>query len=136
MGAASQAAERPEDDQELLRAASSLIGDVTSAFEALAPATACTLLAGFIDALANRYLPRAERRLAADGAAADQEEKDRAAAAETLRECLDVLTRLMAPAAPFITDEVGHRLRALDQRAAGRGLTDLAAWPALPPAAS
>jgi isoleucyl-tRNA synthetase len=128
-GAAPPAEERPEHDQELLRASSSLIGDVTAGFEALGPSTACARMAGFIDALANGYLPGAEARLAPGGPAAGQPDAWRDATAATLRECLDVLTRLMAPVAPVITDEVWNRLRELDHRPDVPGSVHLASWP-------
>jgi isoleucyl-tRNA synthetase len=121
-------AARPAADQEILRERARLAGDVAAAFEELTPESACARLAAFIGGLANRYLPEAELRLAPGG----HDEADRAAAAATIGECLDVLTRLMAPVTPFIAEEVWTRLNALKGRPGEHGSVHLAAWPAEP----
>ena len=63
------------------------------------------LLAGFVDDLSNWYVRRSRRRFW-DG--------DPAALA-TLHECLDVVTRLMAPLVPFVTERVWQDLFADDR---------------------
>jgi isoleucyl-tRNA synthetase len=73
-----------------------LIGEVTQALEHFDTLRAGTALAEYIDTLSNWYVRRSRRRFWAG----------EAGALWTLHETLDVLTRLMAPFAPFITERV------------------------------
>ncbi len=118
--------ERPRTDQQVLTELQAVIADSTASFERFRPAAACERIAGFLGGLARTYLPSAEPRLAS-GDAADQ--VDRAAAAATLRECMDVLTRLMAPIAPFVTEQVWAQLRAGDAEPGRPESVHLASWP-------
>ena len=101
---------------------SCLVGEVTANLEEFRPATAGARIAGFIDALANWYLPRSRRRLRQDPATADG-----AAAFATLRDCLNVLTRVMAPLAPFLTDYVWTLIR--DGETGDPDSVHLTSWP-------
>ncbi|HYT09259.1 MAG TPA: isoleucine--tRNA ligase [Mycobacteriales bacterium] len=74
--------------------------EVDAAMEAYDTARAGRRLNGFIDDLSNWYVRRSRRRFW-DG--------DPAALA-TLHECLEVLTRLMAPFTPFVTEAVHEAL--------------------------
>ena len=94
-------AARPLLDRWLLSELNALVGDVTAAMEAFDPAQAGRLLAGFIDDLSNWYVRRSRRRFWAGTAGPDG-----TAAFASLRTALDVLTRLMAPITPFLTDYV------------------------------
>ncbi|HEU5267627.1 MAG TPA: isoleucine--tRNA ligase [Jatrophihabitans sp.] len=74
--------------------------EVDEALENYDTARAGRALAGYIDDLSNWYVRRSRRRFW-DG--------DPAALA-TLHECLDVLTRLLAPFIPFVTEQVWSAL--------------------------
>src|SRR6185503_5982831 len=74
--------------------------EVDAALEDFDSARAGRALSAFVDDLSNWYVRRSRRRFW-DGDPA---------ALTTLHECLEVLTRLMAPFVPFITEEVHERL--------------------------
>jgi isoleucyl-tRNA synthetase len=76
------------------------VEEVTAALDDFDATRAGRRLTDFIDDLSNWYVRRSRRRFW-DG--------DPAALA-TLHECLEVITRLLAPFMPFITDEVHERL--------------------------
>ncbi len=112
--------DRPLLDRWLLSELHALVRDVTAAMEAFDSAAAGRLLARFIDDLSNWYVRRSRRRFW-DGPVTP----DGAAAFATLQQALDILTRLMAPIVPFVTDYVWNVLR-------GDSAPDsvhLAAWP-------
>ena len=95
--------ERPADaperallDRWALSEAHRLVGEVTDAMENFDTQRAGTLLSAYVDDLSNWYVRRSRRRFW-DG--------DPAAFA-TLHECLVLVTQLMAPLAPFITERV------------------------------
>jgi isoleucyl-tRNA synthetase len=117
-------ATRPLLDQWLLSELHSLIRDVTAAMESFDSALAGRRIAAFIDDLSNWYVRRSRRRFWM-GTAADEG----MAAFATLYTALDVLTRLMAPITPFLTDYVWAVLRAAD----APDSVHLAAWPAADP---
>nr|WP_269458191.1 isoleucine--tRNA ligase [Microlunatus soli] len=73
-----------------------LIKEVTAALEAFDTLRAGTAITDFVDALSNWYVRRSRRRFW-DG---------EPGALQTLHDTLNVLTRLMAPLAPFITERV------------------------------
>ena len=127
-GAAPQPSDRPLADRQVLTELHAVIGDSTASFERLMPATACERIAGFLGDLARSYLPTARQRLAT-GSEAGFVDADLAAAVATLRDCLDVLTRLMAPIAPFVTEQVWAQLRAGDTEAGPPDSVHLASWP-------
>ncbi len=89
-------AERPVLDRWALSEAHRLVGEVTSAMENFDTQRAGTLLSAYVDDLSNWYVRRSRRRFW---------EGD-PAALSTLHECLQVVTQLMAPMAPFITERV------------------------------
>jgi isoleucyl-tRNA synthetase len=113
-------AERPLLDRWALATLAEVTDGVTAAMEDFDTQGAGRLLAQFVDDLSNWYVRRSRRRFW-DG--------DPAALA-TLHEVLDVLTRLMAPFTPFVTEEVWSR-------AVTPGLVEavdsvhLAPWPAV-----
>src|SRR4051812_36500458 len=117
-------AERPLLDRWALAELASVTAGVTAALEDFDTQGAGRLLAGFVDDVSNWYVRRSRRRFW-DG--------DPAALA-TLHEVLGVLTRLMAPFTPFVTEEVWAR-------AVAPGLTDpvdsvhLSSWPQVDTAA-
>ncbi|MFJ4649644.1 isoleucine--tRNA ligase [Nocardia sp. NPDC088792] len=112
------AAARPVLDRwilgELHRAARS-VDDKLSSFDTTG---AGRELAGFVDDLSNWYVRRSRQRFWAGN-------QD---ALSTLYECLDVLTRLLAPFVPFITEEVWQQVIRLGQSDAPESV-HLAKWP-------
>ncbi|HEX9064794.1 MAG TPA: class I tRNA ligase family protein [Streptosporangiaceae bacterium] len=116
-------AERPLPDRWLLNALTGVVADVTRALDDFEPAAAGQRIAGFTGLLARWYLPRSAARLWRGPGTAGG-----AAAFATLLQCLDILTRALAPVAPFLTDQVWSLL--------GRWLAGepdsvhLASWPA------
>jgi isoleucyl-tRNA synthetase len=115
--------DRPLLDRWALSQVSATAREVTAALTDFDSQRAGRRLATCIDDLSNWYV-RSSRRRFWDG--------DRAALA-TLHECLYVLTMLMAPFTPFVTDEVWQALFAgQDAGAAVGALPDsvhLARWP-------
>ncbi len=89
-------AERPVLDRWALSEAHRLVEEVTTAMEGFDTQRAGSLLSAYVDDLSNWYVRRSRRRFW-DG--------DPGAFA-TLHECLLVVTQLMAPLAPFITERV------------------------------
>ena len=95
--------------------------EVEGALENFDTARAGKALAGYIDDLSNWYVRRSRRRFW----------NGDPAALSTLHECLHVLTRLLAPLVPFVTERVWQALFA------ATGDVDsvhLAAWPQTDPA--
>jgi len=90
--------------------------EVDAALEDYDAARAGRALAEFIDDLSNWYVRRSRRRFW-DGDPA---------ALQTLHDCLETLTRLLAPFVPFVTERVW---RALFADSAGVESVHLARWP-------
>jgi len=89
-------AHRPVLDRWALSQAHRLVVDVTAAMDDFDTQRAGALLAAYIDDLSNWYVRRSRRRFW---------EGDPAALA-TLHECLYVVTLLLAPITPFVTERV------------------------------
>ena len=112
---------RPVLDRWLLSELHALVRDATAALDGFDSATAGRRIAAFIDDLSNWYVRRSRRRFWEGPATPDGK-----AAFATLYTCLETLTRLMAPLAPFVTDYIWGVLRS-------EGSPDsvhLATWPA------
>ena len=120
MADAPPAADRPLLDRWLLSELHAVTADVTDALEGFDTAAAGPRLAAFIDDLSNWYVRRSRRRFWEGPATPDS-----AAAFATLYECLETLTRLMAPMMPFLTDYVWGVLRTTG----GPDSVHLAGWP-------
>jgi isoleucyl-tRNA synthetase len=112
--------DRPVLDRWLRSELHALVRDVTAALDGFDSATAGRRIAAFIDDLSNWYVRRSRRRFW-DGPGTP----GGASAFATLHECLETLTRLMAPLTPFLTDYVWRVLRADDDADS----VHLAAWP-------
>ena len=94
------------------------VSEVTAALDDFDPTRAGQRLSGFIDDLSNWYVRRSRRRFW----------HGEPAALETLHECVEVITRLLAPFMPFIADDVHERLVCdLDDDAVDS--VHLRAWP-------
>jgi isoleucyl-tRNA synthetase len=91
--------------------------EVDDALENFDPARVGRALGGCIDDLSNWYVRRSRRRFW---------EGD-PAALSTLHECLDVLTRVLAPLIPFVTEQVWGALFATT---GGVDSVHLSSWPA------
>ncbi len=91
-----EVADRPLLDRWALSELHRTVAEVDAAMEDFDTARAGKRLAAFVDDLSNWYVRRSRRRFW-DG--------DPAALA-TLHECLEVLTRLLAPFTPFVTEAV------------------------------
>jgi isoleucyl-tRNA synthetase len=116
--AAPPVGERPVLDRWLASRTQALTRDVTDALEHFDTQRAGALISTFVDVLSNWYVRRSRRRFW-DG--------DPAALA-TLHETIDVLTRLMAPVTPFVTERVWQDVvRPVDPGAAES--VHLASWP-------
>jgi isoleucyl-tRNA synthetase len=111
-------ADRPALDQWALSELHRVVAEVGAALDDFDSARAGKALAAYVDDLSNWYVRRSRRRFW-DGDPA---------ALSTLHECLEVLTRLLAPFVPFVTDEVHERLvRDADPNVADS--VHLRAWP-------
>jgi isoleucyl-tRNA synthetase len=117
-GDAPRVEDRPVLDRWLVSQRNQLVRDVTAALEQFDTQRTGQLLADFVDGLSNWYVRRSRRRFW-DG---DD------AALTTLHETLDVLTRLMAPITPFVTDRVWHDLVVSVDEGAPESV-HLADWP-------
>ncbi|MGH8895195.1 MAG: DUF5915 domain-containing protein, partial [Actinomycetes bacterium] len=109
---------RPALDRWALSEAHRLVTDVTEAYEAFDSQRVGRLLSAYVDDLSNWYVRRSRRRFW-DG--------DPAALA-TLHECLTLLTLLLAPVVPFVTERVWQDV----VRASGPDVPEsvhLAPWP-------
>jgi isoleucyl-tRNA synthetase len=111
-------AERPVLDRWLHAETARLTRGVTEALESFDTQRAGSLLAQFVDDLSNWYVRRSRRRFW-DGDPA---------ALQTLHDTLDVVTRLLAPLTPFVTERVWQDVvRPVDPSAAES--VHLADWP-------
>lgn len=111
-------ADRHVQDRWLVSATNELVRDVTAALEDFDTQRAGTLLASFVDDLSNWYVRRSRRRFWAGDAGA----------LATLHDTLNVVTRLMAPIMPFVTERVWQDLFVTTDPA-GPESVHLASWP-------
>jgi len=105
-------------DRWLVSARNELIRDVTAALEDFDTQRAGALLTDFVDDLSNWYVRRSRRRFweGQDGAL------------QTLHDTLNVVTRLMAPLAPFLTERVWQDLFVTTDPT-GPASVHLSTWP-------
>jgi len=97
--------QRPEIDRWILALLEETVAVATAALDDYDALKAGAKIESFVDQLSNWYVRRNRRRFwkAASGA-------DKQAAYLTLYECLEVVTRLLAPFVPFISDAVHQNL--------------------------
>ncbi len=117
-GDAPAVAERHVLDRWLVSARNQLVLDVTAALDDFDTQKAGALLASFVDDLSNWYVRRSRRRFW-DG---------NESALWTLHETLEVVTRLMAPLVPFISERVWQDL-VVPCVAGAPSSVHLASWP-------
>ncbi len=99
--------ERQEIDRWILSNLQDLIETANREFREYNAAEVCRVAAEFIDDLSNWYIRRNRRRFWRSHNAADH---DKLAAYQTLYEVLVTLTKLLAPAIPFITERMYQNL--------------------------
>jgi isoleucyl-tRNA synthetase len=102
-------AERPEIDRWILSSLQTLVTRVTAAFDEYEPTQAGRLIEDFVDEHLSNWYVRLCRRRFWKG----EYEADKIAAYQTLYECLETVTRLMAPISPFFSDELFRNLNAV-----------------------
>jgi isoleucyl-tRNA synthetase len=99
------AAERPDLDRWILAELHTLIDTVDARLAEFDATGAARPIGDFIDDLSNWYVRRSRRRFWRS-----EENADKIAAYLTLYECLETLTRLLAPFTPFIAEEIYRNL--------------------------
>ena len=104
--------ERPEIDRWILSSLQTLVKKVTAAFDDYEPTQAGRLVEDFVDEHLSNWHVRLSRRRFWKG----DYEQDKIAAYQTLYECLETVTLLMAPISPFFSDELFTNLNAVTKR--------------------
>ena len=103
--AAVPVAERHVLDRWLLSKLSGLVSDVTGGLDAYEPVEPARRIHRFVDDLSNWYIRRSRRRFWKS-----QSDRDKLAAYQTLYEALTTVALLMAPFAPFVSDDIYRNL--------------------------
>ncbi|MEM1063004.1 MAG: class I tRNA ligase family protein, partial [Planctomycetota bacterium] len=101
-------AERPEIDRWLLSRLQELAGDANEAWEAFDARAFCLSAEAFIDDLSNWYIRRNRKRFWKG--ASDGFDADKLAAYQTLHHVLVELSKLLAPAVPFLSERLYQNL--------------------------
>ena len=105
-------AERPEIDRWILSELNTLVKTVGEAMEDYEPTRAGRAIDTFVDAYLSNWYVRLCRRRFWRGEMSD----DKVSAYQTLYTCLETLSRLMAPIAPFFSERVFLDLNAVTKR--------------------
>ncbi len=113
--------DRPEIDRWILSSLQTLVKKVTAAFDDYEPTQAGRLVEDFVDEhLSNWYVRLCRRRFwkpaRRNQDAPGGDEQDKIAAYQTLYECIETVTLLMAPVSPFFSDELFNNLNAVTKR--------------------
>ena len=95
-------AERPEIDRWIISLLNSLVKDVDAMYAEYEPTKAARLIASFVDEHLSNWYVRLCRRRFWKG----EYKEDKIAAYQTLYTCLEVLSQLMSPIAPFFSDRL------------------------------
>ena len=110
-------------DRWLLSAMNALVRDITNAYENYDVNAATRPIQGFVNTLSNWYLRRSRRRFwKSEG------DSDKNAAYATLYQALVTVSKLIAPAMPFIADEIYRNLVVTADPAAPQSV-HMADWP-------
>ena len=104
--------ERPEIDQWILSSLNSLKQTVEENMDAYEPTQAGRSIEEFVDTQLSNWYVRLCRRRFWKG----EYEHDKICAYQTLYECLETLSCLMAPIAPFFADWIYHNLNTVTRR--------------------
>lgn len=107
-------AQRPEIDRWVISLLNSLIETVSEAYATYEPTRAARAIQDFVDAhLSNWYVRLCRRRFWKSEDSADKQ-----AAYQTLYRCLEVISQLMAPIAPFYAERLYRDLNGITGRIA------------------
>ncbi len=121
-------AERPEIDRWIISLLNTLVGRVTAHLEDYDPTPAARLIQDFVcENLSNWYV-RLNRKRFWGG----EMDRDKLAAYQTLYTCLETVSMLAAPYAPFITERIFCDLNAVSGRH-GEGSVHLSKFPVADP---
>ncbi len=104
--------ERPEIDRWILSSLNSLIKTVKEAMDDYEPTIAGRAVEEFLDEHLSNWYVRLCRRRFWKG----EYEQDKISAYQTLYECLETLSRLIAPISPFFSDVIFQNLNAISGR--------------------
>jgi isoleucyl-tRNA synthetase len=104
-GADGAPAEPSELDRWITSELNQLILDVDKALDSYNPTEAGRRIEGFVDELSNWYVRRSRRRFWKS-----ENDADKLSAYNTLYDCLVVLSKLLAPLAPFLAEELYQNL--------------------------
>ena len=104
--------DRPEIDQWILSSLNSLIVKVTESLDNYEPTQAGRLIENFVDAHLSNWYVRLCRRRFWKG----EYEHDKICAYQTLFECIETLSKLIAPIAPFFSDWLFNNINAVSKR--------------------
>ncbi len=104
-------AERPEIDRWIISRLNTLVREVTRSLEDYDPTPAARAIQLFVDDLSNWYVRLNRKRIWSKGASADK-----LAAFQTLYTCLETVSMLAAPFAPFFADRLFRDLNAVSGR--------------------
>ncbi len=113
--------ERPEIDQWILSSLNTLIKNVQQSMDDYEPTQAGRAIEDFVDAHLSNWYVRLCRRRFWKG----EYEQDKISAYQTLYECLETLTLLMAPIAPFFADWLFLNLNNITGRFSGESVHHL-----------
>ncbi len=103
---------RPEIDRWILSELHSLIGKVDQLYDTYEPTKAARAISHFVQENLSNWYVRLSRRRFWKGSYAE----DKISAYQTLYTCLDTITRLGAPIAPFYMDKLYNDLNKVTQR--------------------
>lgn len=104
--------QRPEIDQWILSSLNTLIKEVTQALDDYEPTVAGRAIETFLDEHLSNWYVRLCRRRFWKG----EYEQDKIAAYQTLYECLETISRLIAPISPFFADWMYSNLNTITKR--------------------
>ncbi|MBI5856412.1 MAG: isoleucine--tRNA ligase [Sphingobacteriales bacterium] len=104
--------ERPEIDRWILSSLNTLVKRVNEFMDDYEPTQAGRLIEDFVDEHLSNWYVRLCRRRFWKG----EYEQDKICAYQTLYECLETLTRLIAPISPFFSDNLFQNLNAVTGR--------------------
>ena len=104
--------ERPEIDRWILSSLNTLVKKVNEFMDDYEPTQAGRLIEDFVDEHLSNWYVRLCRRRFWKG----EYEQDKICAYQTLYECLETITRLIAPISPFFSDNVFQNLNAVTGR--------------------
>lgn len=104
--------ERPEIDRWILSLLNTVVKKVNQYMDEYEPTQAGRVIEDFVDEHLSNWYVRLCRRRFWKG----EYEQDKICAYQTLYECLEIITRLIAPLSPFFSDAVFQNLNAVTRR--------------------